>query len=48
MRVFEAIPACGHWLPLEQPEVVTAKILDFIHSTERRGVVDKKGCAFAD
>ena len=29
MRVFEAVPDCGHWLPLEQSELVTGKLLAF-------------------
>ena len=32
LRVFEEIPDCGHWLPLEQAELVTGKILAFLAS----------------
>ena len=32
MRMCEEVDECGHWLPLEQSEVVNAKIVEFLTS----------------
>jgi pimeloyl-ACP methyl ester carboxylesterase len=34
MQTGDEIADCGHWLPLEQPSVVNAKILSFFQAIE--------------
>ena len=36
MRTGDEIPDCGHWLPLEQPALVTAKVVSFFQTIEGR------------
>ncbi len=34
LRVFEAVPKCGHWVPFENPEFVNPRVLSFLNSVK--------------